>query len=144
MTDKINDSPDSMPNHSPASEDKNRDFAELSELIKSDLPAAHEGRLDKLLETELAKEFSSTPRQEPEPKRRHRFVKFMTVLLLLIIAAGAGLALWVRVQFYRPVEHDENQTLIIQQGMGMQAIISKLNQIGIVKNPAALALYLRA
>src|SRR5689334_22500156 len=145
MTDKRNDlPPDATPNPAPVAADKDRDFAELSELIKSDLPAAGEGKLDKLLEAELAKDFSSKPLLEPEPKRRHRFLKFVLFLLFILIIAGAGLAYWLRTQFYTPVEHDENQTIIVQQGMSTQAIIGKLNQIGIVKNPAAFALYLRA
>jgi UPF0755 protein len=144
MTDKINDSPDSPPNDAAAAEEKGRDFAELSELIKSDLPATNEEKLDQLLEAELAKDFSAKPLQEPEPKPRRRFVKFVLFLLLVILIAGAGLTYWVRAQFYTPVEHDENQTIIVQQGMSTQAIIGKLNQIGIVKNPSAFALYLRA
>jgi UPF0755 protein len=144
MTDKINNSPDSTANQAAASEDPNKRFAELSELIKSDLPASSSAKLDAMLEAELAKDLSSTPLLEPQPRRRHRFLKFLLVLLFLIIAAGTGLFFWLRAQFYTPVEHDENQTIIVQQGMSTQAIIGKLNQIGIVKNPSAFALYLRA
>src|ERR1051325_4404632 len=142
MTDKRNDSPDVPPNRPSA--DPGKDFAELADLIKADLPAASDARLDAVLEAELAKDFSSTPLLEPRPRGRHHLLKFVAVFLLLVAAAGAGLAFWVRAQFYTPVEHDENQAVIVQPGMSTQAIIGKLNQIGIVKNPSAFAFYLRA
>jgi UPF0755 protein len=140
MTDQTNDSPNS-PEKSPAiSGNKDNDFAELSELIKSDLPESSNPKTDKLLEAELK---SGLPPQ-PKPKRRRSCFGCLLLLLLLVVAIGAGGAWWLRSTLYTPVEHDADKVLIVQQGMGTQAIISKLNQLGIVRNPAALAFYLRA
>jgi UPF0755 protein len=137
MSDQSNDSPNSPEKRPAISGSKADDFAELSELIKSDMPESSSARLDPLLEAELK---SSLP---PPPKRRRPFLSCLLVLLLLVAVAGAAGAWWVRSMLYTPVEHDESKVLIVQQGMGTQAIIGKLNQMGIVPNPSALALYLR-
>jgi UPF0755 protein len=151
MTDKTNDSANSPQKNPSASQSGDQDFVELSELIKSELPASSDAKLDELLEAELSKEFPSTPKPsppiaqtiKPEPKRRHLFLKFVAFVFLLLVVAIVGAGFWVKAKFYSPVEHDDNKTIIVQQGTSTQAIITKLQQIGIVKNPTAFALYLR-
>jgi UPF0755 protein len=140
MTDQTNDSPNSPENSPAISGSKANDFAELSDLIKSDLPESSNPKLDKLLEAEL----KSGIQPKAEPKRRRSCFGCLLLLLLLIIVAGAGGAWWLRSILYTPVEHDASKVLIVQQGMGTQAIIAKLHQLGIVRNPSVLALYLRA
>ncbi|MBI3652523.1 MAG: endolytic transglycosylase MltG [Acidobacteria bacterium] len=144
MTDQMKDLPEATPNTASAATHNDTGFAELSELIKADLPASSDAQLEARLDAELKKEFSATPLIEPPTKRRHPFFKFIGVLLLLLIITGIGAGFWVRTNFYQPVVHDENQTIIVQQGMSTQAIIGKLQQIGIVKNPTVFALYVRA
>jgi UPF0755 protein len=140
MTDQTNDPQNSPEQNLSASGSKDQDFAELSDLIKSDLPESSNPKLDNLLEAEL-----NTPALPPlEPERRRSCFGCFLLLFLLVVGAGAGGAWWVKSKFYTPVEHDENKMLIVQSGMGTQAIIAKLTQLGIVKNPRALALYLRA
>jgi UPF0755 protein len=140
MTDQTNEPQNSPEQKLSASGSKDQDFAELSDLIKSDLPESSNPKLDELLGAEL-----NTPALPPlEPERRRSCFGCLLLLFLLVVGAGAGGAWWVKSKFYTPVEHDENKMLIVQSGMGTQAIIAKLTQLGIVKNPRALALYLRA
>ncbi len=139
MTDQTNDPQNSPEKNLSGSASQDQDFAELSQLIKSDLSASNDPKLDQLREAEL-KTKGTLP---SEPKRRRSCFGCFVLLFLLIVGAGAGGAWWVKSNFYTPVEHDENKTLIVQSGMGTQAIIAKLSQLGIVKNPRALALYLR-
>lgn len=140
MTDQTNDSPNPPEKTSTVSGTKHHDFEELSDLIKSDMPESSNPKLDAMLEAELK---SGLP-PPVKPKRRRSCLGCMFWILLLVIAAGAGGAWWVRSKLYTPVEHDPNKVLIIQQGMGTQAIIAKLSQLGIARNPRVLAYYLRA
>jgi UPF0755 protein len=139
MTDQTNDPQNSPEKKSAASGSQDQDFAELSKLIKSDLSESSHPGPDKAPEAELNTRV--LPPLEPQ-RRRSCFGCF---LLLFLFAGGisAGGAWWVKSNFYTPVEHDENKMLIVQPGTGTQGIIAKLSQLGIVKNPRALALYLR-
>jgi UPF0755 protein len=139
MTDQTNDSPHSPEKSPTLSGSKDNDFAELSELIKSDLPESSNPQLDELLEAEL----KSGTRPEPKVKPRRSCLGRLLLLLVLVAGAGAAGLWWLRSTLHSPVEHDESKVLIVQQGMGTQAIIGKLNQLGIVRNPSVLAYYLR-
>jgi UPF0755 protein len=51
---------------------------------------------------------------------------------------------WLRASVTRAVEHQAaDQVITVEPGMGTQAIINRLAEAGIVKDPAALKLYLR-
>jgi UPF0755 protein len=64
--------------------------------------------------------------------------------LLLLIGGGVG-AWWLRSNVFEPVEHNAaDQIITIEPGLGPQAIIARLGEAGIVRNPTALKLYLRA
>jgi UPF0755 protein len=140
MSDQSKDSPNSAEPRPASSASQPDDFAELSQLIKSDMPESSNPRLDEMLEAELKSGLPPTP----EPKRRRSCFGCFLLLLLLLVVAGAAAGWWLRSNFYTPVEHDASKVLIVQQGMGTQAILAKLNQMGIVSNPSSLALYLRA
>lgn len=62
----------------------------------------------------------------------------------MIIAAGAGGALWVTSTVNKPAEHGSADRIItIEPGTGTHAIIERLGEAGIVRNPTALKIYLR-
>lgn len=139
MTDQTNDPQNSPEKNLAVSGSHDQDFAELSQLIKSDLSESSNPQGDKPVEAEL-KAGGLPP---PDPRRRRSCLGCFLLLLLFVAGASAAGAWWVKTKFYTPVEHDENKTLVVQPGTGTQAIIAKLSQLGIVKNPRALALYLR-
>ncbi|MFL6273672.1 MAG: endolytic transglycosylase MltG [Blastocatellia bacterium] len=78
-------------------------------------------------------------------ERGFSLLKFTLLLLvLLILAAGAGL-LWLRAEVNRPVEHPSAERIItIEPGTGAAGVIAKLSEAGIVRHPIPLRLYLRA
>lgn len=77
-------------------------------------------------------------------KPRRRLLKATLVLFILVIAIGAGGLLWLRSTVNRPVEHQSADRIInIEPGTGTHAIIARLSEAGIVRNPTALKLYLR-
>ena len=64
--------------------------------------------------------------------------------MILLIAAFAGGALWLRSTVNKPVEHESaDQIISIEPGTGTQAIIARLGEAGIVRNPTALKIYLK-
>ncbi|HKQ05276.1 MAG TPA: endolytic transglycosylase MltG [Blastocatellia bacterium] len=77
-------------------------------------------------------------------ERGFSLLKFTLLLLvLLILAAGAGL-LWVRADVNRPVEHPSAERIItIEPGTGAAGVIAKLSEAGIVQHPIPLRVYLR-
>src|SRR5215813_11563215 len=142
MKDELN-----QPDASPNAEKIEKEFQELSEMIKSEMPedSASEA-LEKLkeLERELTVPGDGLPITPiPAPRRRRRWLTFVVLLLLLVIGAVAGAYYWARKQLNTPIEHDANKIITVEQGAGTQTIISKLTQAGIVKHPRLLMLYLR-
>jgi peptidoglycan lytic transglycosylase G len=69
----------------------------------------------------------------------------IALALFLLALAGAGVgALWLRAAVSRPVEHESADRVIsIEQGTGVQGIIARLGEAGIVSNPTALKIYLK-
>ncbi|HSE97891.1 MAG TPA: endolytic transglycosylase MltG, partial [Blastocatellia bacterium] len=68
---------------------------------------------------------------------------FLSLIVVGLVAAAASF-LWLRASVTSPVEHPSADEIItIEQGMGLQSIIARLSEAGIVSNPTALRLYLR-
>jgi len=71
-------------------------------------------------------------------------LKAFFLLLILLIGTMAGGALWLRSTVNKPVEHESaDQIISIEPGTGTQAIIARLGEAGIVRNPTALKIYLK-
>ena len=63
---------------------------------------------------------------------------------VLVGAAVAGGFVWVRASVHKAVYHGAaDQIITVEPGMSTQAIINRLSEAGIIKDPAALKLYLR-
>jgi len=61
-----------------------------------------------------------------------------------VIAAVAAGGLWVRSTARTAVEHPSaGRIIVVDQGVGMNAVVDRLSEAGIVRHPAALKLYLR-
>ena len=77
-------------------------------------------------------------------RRPRRFLLIVIVLFLLLAGAAAGAFLWLRNTIDEPVEHAaSDRVIVVEPGMATPAIISRLGEAGIVRNPTALRLYLR-
>ncbi|HXG65170.1 MAG TPA: endolytic transglycosylase MltG, partial [Blastocatellia bacterium] len=77
-------------------------------------------------------------------KPRRRIFRYLALLFLLFIAGIAAAGLWARATLNRPVEHTAaDQILSVEPGTSTQAIIARLAEMGIVRNPTLLRVYLR-
>ncbi|MGA9771626.1 MAG: endolytic transglycosylase MltG [Blastocatellia bacterium] len=77
-------------------------------------------------------------------RRRRPLLRAFLFLLILFIAAFAGGALWLRSTVNKPVEHASADRIItIEPGTGTQAIVTRLGEAGIIRNPTALIIYLK-
>lgn len=74
---------------------------------------------------------------------RRRPLRRLSALLFIIILMGGGFALWVRKTLTAPIEHDADQVVTIDQGIGTQSIVARLSEAGIVSHPLALKIYLK-
>ena len=64
--------------------------------------------------------------------------------MVLIVASVIGCFVWVRASVYKAVNHDAaDQIITVEPGMSTQAIINRLSEAGIVRDPTALRIYLR-
>jgi UPF0755 protein len=81
----------------------------------------------------------------PTPARkRSRLGCALLFILILIVAAVAGGFVWLRASVHKEVYHDgADQVITVEPGMSTQAIINRLSEAGIVKDPTALRIYLR-
>jgi peptidoglycan lytic transglycosylase G len=71
-------------------------------------------------------------------------LRVFLVLLLLFCVSGIGLALWLRSSLNDPVEHESaDRVFIVETGSSTQAIVERLHEVGIVRYPRALNIYLR-
>ena len=136
-----------QPEVSDKTEKIEKELEELSDLIKAEMPepSATEA-IEKLheIERELSVSDGKLPVVTVTPPRRRRRWLAIVVLFFLLIAGGAGAAyLWAKKQLNTPVVHDENKLVTVEQGAGTQAVIAKLTQAGIVRQPRLLTLYLR-
>ena len=79
----------------------------------------------------------------PSP-RRTGFARLAGILVALLLLGAAGAVLWVRASARRPVDHSAaSKVITIESGAGTNAIVDKLAQAGVVRNPTAVKLYLR-
>ncbi|HKP10852.1 MAG TPA: endolytic transglycosylase MltG, partial [Blastocatellia bacterium] len=77
-------------------------------------------------------------------QRGFSLLKLLLLLVVLLALAAGALALWVRREVNRPVEHASADRIItIEPGTGAAAVIAKLSEAGIVRHPIPLRLYLR-
>jgi UPF0755 protein len=140
MTDQFKP-PSGAPTDRPNNQTINNEFAELSSLIKEGYPEKPDSQLsDHLLERELRSDLSLPP----VPKKRRSCLAVIFLLLFLLVGAAAGGYFWLRSTLYAPVEHNAEDIITVKQGTSTQAILAQLANIGIVKNPRLLSLYLRA
>jgi UPF0755 protein len=77
-------------------------------------------------------------------ERGFSLLKTLLLLVILFIIAAGAAALWVRREVNRPVTHPSADRIItIEPGTGAAAVIAKLSEAGIVRQPIPLRLYLR-
>ncbi len=73
-----------------------------------------------------------------------KFIKVLTVLLILSFVALGGVSYWLYSSVHSPVAHDKTETFItIEKGTPPNQIIGKLTAEGILKSPTATQIYLR-
>ncbi len=73
-----------------------------------------------------------------------RRLRRLVILFVVIVLGGSALAFtWIRLAATRPVEHESDRIVTIDQGSGSAAIIDRLADAGIVRQPLALKIYLR-
>lgn len=125
-------------------ESAGKDFQELSELIRAEMPERPESALDDArLEAELAELKSKLP-PEPKPKKRRSCLSVFLTLFLLVAAVVAAGTWWLYRSFTTPVElQNPDQLVTIKQGASAQAIVAQLSQLGVIKYPRPFSLYLR-
>src|SRR5215470_13940457 len=135
MNDNAKDDPKPpLDQTSDANRGSEHDFAELSALIKADLPETSASEEDDaLLEATLSELQPSLP---PEPiarpkKPRSRLKRFALLLFLLALALAASFW-WLRSSFHQPVTFNADQVITIKQGANTQSIIEQLHKIGVV------------
>lgn len=74
-----------------------------------------------------------------------RFIKPLLVLAVLSALLVGGVIYWLYSSLHRPVEHDMSGTFItIEKGSTPNQIIDQLAAAGIIRNPFATQIYLRA
>jgi UPF0755 protein len=133
--------PSGAPTNKPNNQGIDNQFAELSSLIQDEYPEKPETQLsDDLLDRELP---ASLP-LPPVRKKRRLWPAFLFLFFLLLIGTLLGGYLWVKKTLNTPVAHNAEDIITVKQGMSTQAILTQLANIGIVKNPRLLSLYLRA
>jgi peptidoglycan lytic transglycosylase G len=83
-------------------------------------------------------------RQRNMTMPRQRSSRRIIGLLLILLLAGASLAVWGRKTVTTASEHQSPERIVtIDQGSGMQTIVDRLAEAGIVHHPLVLKLYLR-
>lgn len=141
--------PNTPSGNTPKTPADDRDFAELSKLIRADLQEQESAEksaaaLDEArLEAELAELKPQLP-PPPQPKKRRSCLGVLMVLLLLVVAGIGGGGFWLYRSFTKPITFEADQLITIKQGASAQAIVTQLYEAGIVKQPSLFALYLRA
>ncbi|HJZ69178.1 MAG TPA: endolytic transglycosylase MltG [Blastocatellia bacterium] len=73
-------------------------------------------------------------------RKSRRLSAFVIIGVIVVL----GYAIWVRRSVASPVEHESaDQIITIEQGAGLQSVIARLGEAGIVQHPLALKIYLR-